>query len=472
MWDKVMDGLDYLGSSLDKLGSRELRGALTGKPRELLSFVPFSDELGITNPHDVSSGRDVLDYHGILGKDDNSLGAHLAGAATEALLDPALLGLGAAKAAPRLAKRWNILGDLSTGERLASKAAREGGYMKFPAFPGESRELNNAADYLGPGHMPSRHLDLIESGTLAGTSAAAMENRNPGDLNRALAEISPNARHAGTGAEAVVFRQPGHSPMSHWATRVGPGRGLSESIPSRASIPEVLQPFRANIYGATGTPNSLSVEHLPWVSPVLMGGGESENMRMLARSLENSGRNAQAKEVRDLLMENLFGSADLGEEMGRHVNLKYGGDLVGSDLANEANVAFLGDVGNPRILTHDPTAIVPRGIANRWPRDLQLNPEAKQFNFLPPFTPGRPGDAIMEQALSMGAPHKIEQALEYGAMHGHEGQGIVPTGKMMEHFLKATQARARLDEIYGNMAPQILGMTAPSPVAPRGWASV
>ncbi len=42
--------LEYAGGIEEKFGGRAIRGLLGGKPRELLSVVPFSDTLGITEP--------------------------------------------------------------------------------------------------------------------------------------------------------------------------------------------------------------------------------------------------------------------------------------------------------------------------------------------------------------------------------------------------------------------------------------
>lgn len=57
----ALHGLGWLGSSLGKaFGGRAIRGALGGKAKELLSIIPFSDTLGITNPEDEVHGSDLL----------------------------------------------------------------------------------------------------------------------------------------------------------------------------------------------------------------------------------------------------------------------------------------------------------------------------------------------------------------------------------------------------------------------------
>src|SRR5688500_471301 len=51
-------GLAYAGSVLEKtFGKRALFGALAGRPRELLSILPFSDTLGITDEAERVGGR-------------------------------------------------------------------------------------------------------------------------------------------------------------------------------------------------------------------------------------------------------------------------------------------------------------------------------------------------------------------------------------------------------------------------------
>jgi hypothetical protein len=59
--DDLLGGLGYFGNVLDKtFGGRAVRGALGGNARELLSVLPMSDTLGITNFDDRVSGRQLL----------------------------------------------------------------------------------------------------------------------------------------------------------------------------------------------------------------------------------------------------------------------------------------------------------------------------------------------------------------------------------------------------------------------------
>lgn len=144
----TLDGIGQVGSALDKYtGGRAVRGALAGKTRELASIVPFSDTLGLTNEHDATSGRDLLDHYGITAKGDNSLGAHAAGFLVDNVLSPAnWIGAGAAfKAAPTLAKGLSsgakALSGLDLADHMVAGAKGIGSAAKAFAH-GESGAVN------------------------------------------------------------------------------------------------------------------------------------------------------------------------------------------------------------------------------------------------------------------------------------------------------------------------------------------
>lgn len=62
-----MSGLGYVGGVLDKtFGGRAIRGALGGNARELLSVVPGSDTLGITDESQRVSGEDLAKQWGLI----------------------------------------------------------------------------------------------------------------------------------------------------------------------------------------------------------------------------------------------------------------------------------------------------------------------------------------------------------------------------------------------------------------------
>lgn len=87
--NKGIGGLQYVGETLDKPG-RAVRGLLGGKPGELANLIPFSDTMGLTDPSQSVSGRDLLEKAGLAGP--NQVGrldaGDLAGFGAEVLLDP------------------------------------------------------------------------------------------------------------------------------------------------------------------------------------------------------------------------------------------------------------------------------------------------------------------------------------------------------------------------------------------------
>lgn len=104
-------GLGYLGKVADKtFGGRAVRGLLGGRPEELLSVLPFSDTLGITDERNAVQGTDLNAQWGLTTPGDDSWQNLGAGLATEILLDPATyLGLGPLTRAGKLAEKAGAL---------------------------------------------------------------------------------------------------------------------------------------------------------------------------------------------------------------------------------------------------------------------------------------------------------------------------------------------------------------------------
>lgn len=114
----ALSGLAYVGGMLDKFtGSRALRGLLGGKPRELLSLLPGSDTIGLTDQRDIVSGEDLLGGE----LDPNAWDANdIAGFGLEVLLDPTLPLTFGAKAA------LNAGGQAVKKAGLLNRALRQG----------------------------------------------------------------------------------------------------------------------------------------------------------------------------------------------------------------------------------------------------------------------------------------------------------------------------------------------------------
>ena len=113
----IGSGAGYVGETLDKPG-RAVRGLLAGRPGELANLIPFSDTLGITDPAKSTSGRDLLEMGGILGRNRPGLDfGDVLGAVAEIPLDPFIAISGPGKS-------------LAAGVKAGTKAVRVGGKLK------------------------------------------------------------------------------------------------------------------------------------------------------------------------------------------------------------------------------------------------------------------------------------------------------------------------------------------------------
>lgn len=83
----MLDALGYVGDTLAKPG-RAVRGALGGRPEEILAAIPFSDTLGITDPTKQVRGRDLLNQLGWTEQGDDGWGAMLGGLGMDVATDP------------------------------------------------------------------------------------------------------------------------------------------------------------------------------------------------------------------------------------------------------------------------------------------------------------------------------------------------------------------------------------------------
>lgn len=124
-----MDALQYAGESLDKPG-RSVRGLLSGKIREGLAWLPFSDALGITDPSEATGGREMLENWGALAPNQEGLDAgDVAGFGAEILFDPLnLVGGGL------IARSLGKAGKAGHAAEGALRQAAEMGYRNRPAL--------------------------------------------------------------------------------------------------------------------------------------------------------------------------------------------------------------------------------------------------------------------------------------------------------------------------------------------------
>lgn len=233
MLDSIMSALGAVGDALDKPG-RAVRGALVGKPQELLAAIPFSDTLGITDYADRTSGVDVLRAAG-LDPGDGVLGG-LAGFGAEMALDPSTYVGGFAG-------------------RMLGKAADAAQIAKGPGFATTADDLNRM---LGDYNAAGKGMNEI-TGNIAGRRVDSIL-KSP-DAARMLSEIPPQSSILGAGAEGIAFKTPDDDVL-----RIG--RLLDGSAPGRPVSPDVLQATRGV---DVGDKIPFRIERTPFADPV--GGG-------------------------------------------------------------------------------------------------------------------------------------------------------------------------------------------------------
>lgn len=177
--------LNYMLGSANKPG-RAVRGLLGGKPQEALAAIPFSDTLGISNPDNEVTGRNLMDRYGVTQKGDKGWGAWGLGLGADIATDPLTYWTGGAKHAftgggKALSKAgelagWNRKALLEgyhgtesamaargvtadriahlrdKGQRIASPAAE----TAYAAATGKALQPGQALSGLGRWHVPFR----------------------------------------------------------------------------------------------------------------------------------------------------------------------------------------------------------------------------------------------------------------------------------------------------------------------------
>ncbi len=214
----TLGGIGYVGSVLEKsFGGRAIRGLLGGRPRELLSVLPFSDTLGITDYGDRVSGQELLGL-----QHNNDWGSWLAGLGTELALDPSMyltFGAGALTGAGRVAKAVGALPKTIAGratttlgsalagatpEVLTAAEAAAGGAGKLAAMQGQ-----HLGGLVGLG-LPFQHPSVVLGQGQVGAdilSGAGAALRGADAAARSVPFLGPQYGHAvdlaGKGIDAV-----------------------------------------------------------------------------------------------------------------------------------------------------------------------------------------------------------------------------------------------------------------------------
>lgn len=163
--DAGMGGLGWVGESLNKaLGGRAIRQTLSGvtggdfNPRELLSILPLSDTLSITDPRQNKSGEDLAKQWGVLegeGEKGTMEWRDLVGPGIEILTDPstyASFGASAIGRAGSVAKRMGILPKTTRGRVTTSLAD----VLKTPEAMTQADEIAKHLGYSLPDIMSQK----------------------------------------------------------------------------------------------------------------------------------------------------------------------------------------------------------------------------------------------------------------------------------------------------------------------------
>lgn len=242
----VLPPLIWAGQTLAK-PNRAILGTLAGQPNALLNLIPFSDTLGITDPNDAVSGRDLLRHYGLADKEDN-WGNFLAGLAVDIATDPiSYLTLGANStltAGGKIAAKAGILDKMPWAERIAAGHSGLIG-VRSPFFYDAIAERAGLPTYSKPfltADMDAvryqQHLkDMAGLGDRVGMGAATLQ---PLNIERANSHASRYSRwlaeNAPTGAGRVAEELPSIANPRSWGEYLAgqaftDARGLVDKIP-------------------------------------------------------------------------------------------------------------------------------------------------------------------------------------------------------------------------------------------------
>jgi hypothetical protein len=213
----ALSGLGWAGSTLDKLtGGRAIRGLLGGRPEELLSVLPGSDYLGLTDAQHNVSGEDLLKQWGLL-EGEGTKGSFelrdLAGPALEAVLSPATYlsfgGSALTQAGQDAAKLSKLAPTL--GERVAQgQAGLARLHVPFtdmgtvlgtgPKAQALAGKLSGAADYLSYGNPVGRAFGAVFDADREGALTEGLQRANvSANQGRRAAEAAARQKTYGWG---------------------------------------------------------------------------------------------------------------------------------------------------------------------------------------------------------------------------------------------------------------------------------
>lgn len=437
----LLDTLGYVGDSADKLGGRAVRGLLGGNTRELLSVVPFSDRIGLTDESEIVRGADLAG------------GNEWLGFGMEMALDPSnYLGFGLIDDVGRGGK---LLGKMAEGsskigrggflEDAWGKASKfmgdESGSLKIPD-PLEmyapwanmkvvSDELRNAANWVGPQYPGG--IDKLR-GVFA-TAPSAWERphhskldqivmaRDPDVINRLAGEIPDGSRYLGNGFQAWAFEAPDGSVI-----RLSPGYDNVSRGADRANIPEIVQPYRFMKTNPLDPKDSFNIEHLPRVAPMERPQKDLDDLHaMLAMQLSRLGDNIDTS---------FLSNASMAEEAVNDINQL--SRKVSGTLSNRIEDTY-GAGPNP---TYYPQDWHPGNVSwNKEGRgighDASLAYGAKNKKIIRP-SPIQPASLdLIREAEMLGGSEAVRKAMSEG-LAGTSSLGGLDMGDLHGRWLDST----------------------------------
>lgn len=348
----ALGGLGYAGSVLEKtFGGRAVRGLLGGKPRELLSVLPFSDTLGITDENQRVSGKDLLGLEG------DDWGSTLGGIAAEIAMDPSTyltLGTGASlSGAGKVASKIGLLPKTATG-RVAGKLSS--------VLAGATPEVLTAAENAAGGAAKLAPLMHEPLAGVAGLGVPFMEPSLLLGTGQGGANFLQGLSSAGSGIDRVARATPmlGHA----WDMA---GKGLDAAQRYGAAW------FDPAVMGATThTGQEVARDATQRIKPMV---AEAERKKIAyARELQSGGANQTGSALRET------------GEYGMHVP---GATTADVSVAGKMSADYAEELEAMRRLGIDPGQLV----------DSQANYLARQTTPLAKSTPGysRPKQPLVAQ---------------------------------------------------------------------------
>lgn len=320
-------GMEFLSDILDTFGGRAIKGLLGGKPRELLSVLPFSDTFHLTDETEKVSGEDLAKQWGL---DTGNRWADMGvGMGIDLLTDPTsyMFGPGAALTkGGQIAKAAGIL-----PKTVRARQVRTLGGLLDESAP-FWRETLAAAD--------SGAASLLPESTLGKVASAA--KGSGAELGPALDEALGGLLGFGLPLSRAPVAVTGTGPYARQlANFLGKGTDwLGTTLPFRAA----RAMFNKDVEGRLSQPLQ---EGLLRVAPRMQAAKEAGERYGLgiARGLDELGMHAG--EGQKTLAKLVTDEASLAAQMGEHtpgMAAKIRGDLARERAGIDASGVGIGEV--------------------------------------------------------------------------------------------------------------------------------